>query len=97
MHPEPENERDPLTVTIRRAHELSGYGFTTLWKLVKTGRLKTVRVAGVDRTLITFASLKELLTPSASESATVPPPRRSRRRVSARQASLSRRPPRQPR
>jgi len=32
MHPEVENERDPITVTVPRACELSGFGLTTIWK-----------------------------------------------------------------
>jgi hypothetical protein len=97
MHPETENERDPITVTVPRAHELSGYGFTTIWKLIKEGRLKVRRVPGVDRTLILYSSLKELLTPDASENTAVPPPRRPRGRprkpARERQAPLSRRSP----
>jgi hypothetical protein len=93
--PEVENERDPITVTVPRARELSGYGFTTLWKLIKEGRLKVRRVPGIDRTLIVYSSLKALLTPDPSENIVVPPPRRSRGRPrkSARGASLSRRSP----
>jgi len=93
MHPEVENERDPITVTVPRACELSGFGLTTIWKFIKTGRLKTRRVPGVDRTLVLYSSLKELLTPDPSENTTVPPPRRPRGRPRnpARQAGASRR------
>ena len=48
-----------LTVTFRRAGELTGLGQTTLWKLVKDGRLTVVRVG--RRTLIHFSSLQRLL------------------------------------
>jgi len=63
MHPEVENERDPITVTVPRACELSGFGLTTIWKFIKEGRLRVRRVPGVDRTLIVYSSLQALLTP----------------------------------
>jgi hypothetical protein len=93
MRPEVENELDPITVTVREGKRLSGYGFTTLWKFIKEGRLKTVRVPGVDRTMILYSSLQELLTPDPSENTAVPPPRRprGRPRKSARRTTSSRR------
>jgi hypothetical protein len=96
MHPEAENERDPITVTVKEACRLSGFGLTSVWAFIKSGRLKVRRVPGIDRTLVLYSSLQELLTPDASENTTVPPPRRSRGRplTSARQASRSRRSPR---
>jgi hypothetical protein len=86
------NSRDPITVTANEACELSGFGPTTIWKFIKTGRLKVRRVPGVDRTLILYSSLQALLTPDPSENTTVPPPRRSRGRprTPARRASLKR-------
>jgi hypothetical protein len=95
MHPEIENERDPITVTVREACRLSGFGQTSIYAFIKTGRLKVRRVEGIDRTLIIFASLQELLTPSATENAAVPPPRRprGRPRTSARRVSVPRRSP----
>jgi hypothetical protein len=88
-----EAERNPITVTVPRACELSGFGLTTIWKFIKTGRLKTRRVPGVDRTLILYSSLRELLTPDPSENTAVPPPRRPRGRPHdpARHAPRSRR------
>jgi hypothetical protein len=82
MHPEVENERDPITVTVPRACELSGFGLTTIWKFIKEGRLKVRRVPGVDRTLVLFSSLKELLTPDPSNTTKTKtlPPRRPRGR-----------------
>jgi hypothetical protein len=80
MHPEAENERDPITVTVREACRLSGFGLTTVWKFVEEGRLRTRRVPGVDRTMIVYSSLRALLTPSPLENTTVPPPRRPRGR-----------------
>lgn len=49
----------PLTVTFRRACEISGLGATTLWARAKDGELEVVRVG--RRTLIKFPSLKRLL------------------------------------
>jgi len=70
------NDTAPLAVTVNRACELSGLGATTIWGLLRDGRLKRLRVPGVDRTLVDFASLRELLaTPSEST-----PPRRPRGR-----------------
>jgi hypothetical protein len=60
-----ENNRDPITVTIREACKISGLGPTTLWKLRKAGRLKTAQIPGVDRALILYSSLQELLNPGA--------------------------------
>jgi hypothetical protein len=53
----------PLSVTVPQACRLSGYGPTTIWALVRDGRLKPVRVPGVRRTLISYPSLVRLLTP----------------------------------
>jgi hypothetical protein len=57
------NSRDPITVTVKEACELSGFGPTSIWKFIKDGRLKARRVPGVDRTLVVYSSLRELLTP----------------------------------
>ena len=53
----------PLTVTIAKACELSGFGPTSIWGFLKDGRLKAVRVPGVRRTLVDYASLARLLAP----------------------------------
>jgi len=66
------NSRDPITITANEACELSGFGPTTIWKFIKDGRLKVRRVPGVDRTLILYSSLRELLTPGPSENTTAP-------------------------
>jgi hypothetical protein len=58
----------PLTVTLLDARRISGLGPTTLWKLLKEGRLEAVHIG--RRTLITLRSLEKLLDPAAS------PPRR---------------------
>jgi hypothetical protein len=74
------NSRDPITVTVNEACELSGFGPTTIWKFIKDGRLKVRRIPGVDRTLILYSSLQELLTPDPSENMQVLPSRRPRGR-----------------
>jgi hypothetical protein len=62
----------PITVSIQRAKELSGLGDTKLWQLIRDRRLEVVRVD--RRTLITFASLERLLSPTEGEAATDPNP-----------------------
>jgi hypothetical protein len=62
----------PLTVTVVRAREISGFGPTTIWALLKEGRLEAVRVPGVRRTLISYQSLLKLLASPADN----PPARR---------------------
>jgi hypothetical protein len=56
-----ENSRDPITVTVSEACRLSGFGPTTIWKFLKDGRLTAVRLPGVDRTLVLYESLRQLL------------------------------------
>jgi hypothetical protein len=76
-------EIEPLAVTIPKARELSGFGLTSLWGLLKDGRLKAVRVPGVRRTLVSYASLAQLLTPPG-ESLATPRPRGRPRKTLAR-------------
>ncbi len=56
------NELKPLTVTIATTRKISGLGNTTVWALIKAGKLETVRVG--RRRLVTFRSLEALLAPS---------------------------------
>jgi hypothetical protein len=49
----------PITVTIKRARELSGLGNTKIWELIKEKRLEVVRID--RRTLIRMNSLEKLL------------------------------------
>ena len=49
----------PLSVTIKVACKLVGIGNTTMWNLIKTGRVKTVKIG--RRRLIIFSSLESLL------------------------------------
>jgi len=80
MHSDKTNtDRDPITITVPQACRLSGYGPTTVWRLIKERRLKVVRVPGVDRTLVDYDSLRQLLAPA---SAVIPPTKRGRGRPS---------------
>jgi len=54
----------PLTHPISRVCELTGYGPTTIWKLIADGRLEVIRLEGIRRTLVTDASLMRLLAPA---------------------------------
>jgi excisionase family DNA binding protein len=53
----------PLAVTVRNACKLLGIGNTTMWALIKTGRVKTVSIG--RRRLVIYSSLELLLTPEA--------------------------------
>jgi excisionase family DNA binding protein len=68
------NNATPLAVTVPQACRLSGYGPTTIWALVRDGRLRAVRVDGIRRTLIDYGSLARLLLPP--EPPDTPQPRR---------------------
>lgn len=65
----------PLAVTVAKACELSGFGATMIWAFLKGKRLKAVRVPGVRRTLVDYASLVQLLAPSSEA---LPPRKRGR-------------------
>jgi len=86
----PEEKTEPLAVTISEARRLTGLGTTSIYSLIKRGKLITCRAADVDRTLILYSSLKALLMPAPV--AVLPPPRRPRGRPrnSTRDASQSR-------
>ena len=77
MHSDKVNTDRPITVTVPEACRLSGYGPTTVWRLIKERRLKAVRVPGVDRTLVDYNSLRQLLAPASAE---IPPTKRGRGR-----------------
>jgi len=68
----------PLAVTVKRVCELSGLGPTTVWAFLRDGRLEAVRVPGVRRTLVSYASLARLLAPAADSA--LAPRRRGRPR-----------------
>jgi hypothetical protein len=54
-------ELKPLTVTVATAKKISGLGNTTIWSLIKRGKLESVHVG--RRTLVTFCSIEALLAP----------------------------------
>jgi excisionase family DNA binding protein len=54
-----------LTVTVAMARELSGLGDTTIWALIKSGKLESICVG--RRRLIVYASLEKLLFPASSD------------------------------
>jgi excisionase family DNA binding protein len=54
----------PLAVTVQQACQLSGLGPTTIWAFLKDGRLEAVRLPGLRRTLVSYASLERVLAPS---------------------------------
>jgi hypothetical protein len=51
----------PITITVAEAKRLSGLGATTLWGLIKDGRLQTVTVG--RRRLVVLQSLEAMLAP----------------------------------
>ena len=53
-------ELKPLAVSVKLACKLFGVGNTTMWGLIKAGRVKTVSIG--RRRLVVYASLEPLLT-----------------------------------
>jgi excisionase family DNA binding protein len=53
----------PLGVPVKTACQLVGVGNTTMWALIKAGRVKSVRVG--RRRVVLFSSLESLLTSDA--------------------------------
>jgi excisionase family DNA binding protein len=53
----------PLAVSVKIACKLVGVGNTTMWALIKAGRVKTISIG--RRRLVVYASLELLLTPEA--------------------------------
>jgi excisionase family DNA binding protein len=54
---------EPITVTIAETRKISGLGTTTIYDLIKQGKLKTSAIG--RRRLVNYASLKTLLTTAA--------------------------------
>jgi excisionase family DNA binding protein len=52
----------PITVTVKQACRLLGLGNTSVWKLISTGRLRTIRIG--KRRLVVFQSIEELVAAS---------------------------------
>jgi excisionase family DNA binding protein len=53
------NELEPLAVTVKTACRLLDVGDTTVWAMIKDGRLKGFKLGG--KRLIEYASLKALI------------------------------------
>jgi hypothetical protein len=51
----------PLTITVATTRKISGLGNTTVWALIKAGKLKSVCVG--RRRLVLYSSLEALLSP----------------------------------
>jgi excisionase family DNA binding protein len=50
----------PLAVTVKTARDLLGVGNTTIWAMIKNGRLRTINIG--RRRLIVYASLEAITT-----------------------------------
>lgn len=59
MHASRIPEYEPYSVTVKQAREMTGLGNTTVYALIKDGRLKSVKLG--KRTLILTDSIKALL------------------------------------
>jgi excisionase family DNA binding protein len=59
MHAAPHTNQKPVTITVQCAQAITGLGHTTIYELLKSGRLKSTTVGG--RRLIFFDSIEELL------------------------------------
>ena len=55
----------PLAVPVKIACRLVGVGNTTMWALIRDGRVKTINIG--RRRLVIYASLEALLTPGTEE------------------------------
>jgi excisionase family DNA binding protein len=59
------NQMPPICVTVEQATHLLGVSKSTVWSLIKSGRIKVARIG--RRTLPTYASLEALASPEISE------------------------------
>ena len=72
---------EPITMTVPETCRITGYGPTTVWGLIKKGKIRVLRHEDVRRTLPYLASVKELLAPQPTESTSARPrPKRGRGR-----------------
>jgi hypothetical protein len=55
----------PLAVTVKSACKLVGIGNTSMWALIKSGRVKTVSIG--RRRLVIFTSLESLVADEAEQ------------------------------
>jgi excisionase family DNA binding protein len=54
----------PLTVTVKRARQITGLGNTTIYEMIGDGSMESVKVRG--KRLIIFASLERLVSLSGT-------------------------------
>jgi excisionase family DNA binding protein len=59
LGPLPDEALKPLTVDIKTACRLVGIGHSTLWKLISSGKLKSISIG--RRRLIIYSSLEQLV------------------------------------
>jgi hypothetical protein len=72
---------EPITISIDETCRMTGYGRTTVWKLIKERKIKALRRKDVRRTLPYLASVKELLAPPPTNRMSAEPrPKRGRGR-----------------
>lgn len=60
----------PLTVTVKRARQITGLGNTTIYEMIGDGSIESVKVRG--KRLIIFASLERLVSVSGTRILTKP-------------------------
>lgn len=62
-HPnQPDSEIQPISVTVKRAAQLTGLGPTKLYELLAAGAIESFKVG--NRRLIKYESLRKLASPS---------------------------------
>ena len=54
----PTHELKPLLVSVKETRRLTNLGNTTIWALIKDGRIKTKKIG--RRTMVIYASIEEL-------------------------------------
>lgn len=55
----PNTTSQKLTVSVREVREITGLGETTIWKLIREGNLRVVRVG--RRTLVPMSEIDALI------------------------------------
>jgi excisionase family DNA binding protein len=55
----------PIGISVMRTREITGLGNTTVWKLIKEGKLRTAKVGG--RTLVLYDSVEALFRECAAK------------------------------
>ena len=78
----------PIAVTVSEACELTRFGVTSIYAMIKTGKLQSIRVGG--KRLILMPSIEDLLRPEPKpvEAARSSAPRGRPRKISAQQPTI---------